>query len=118
MKQILSIAFALALAGTMITGCENRSGSAGSGGTSASGSSSGSGSAGTSGSAGSSSSSEQKKPGGASAPSTPSGAGSAGSGTGSKKLGRNYVRRDRAPDVLISRSSAACASRRRPSRLP
>jgi hypothetical protein len=66
MKQTLSIAFALALTGALLTGCDRPADKAGTGSTSASGSTSGStsGSAGAGGTAGKST--EQKK-----APSSP-----------------------------------------------
>jgi predicted small secreted protein len=62
MKQTLSIAFALALAGALLTGCDRPAEKAGAGGTSASGSTSGSasGSAGAGGTAGQST--EKKAP--------------------------------------------------------
>jgi hypothetical protein len=64
MKQTLSIAFALALAGALLTGCDRPADKAGAGGTSASGSTSGSASGSAGGTAGQPT--EQKK-----APSSP-----------------------------------------------
>jgi hypothetical protein len=64
MKQTLSIAFALALAGALLTGCDRPADKAGAGGTSASGTTSGSasGSAGAGGTAGQSAEQKKKAP--------------------------------------------------------